>query len=384
MGRIIVRWMVSKGARHLVLLSRRGLQGDNTKVTQFVRDLENRGANVYCPVCDVADPESLRAALGHCREHMPPIKGCIQAAMVLRDGFFENMSHDDWLTPLGPKIDGSWNLHEQLPRDLDFFILFSSIAGVVGSQAQANYAAGNTFQDELARYRVTQLGERALSVNLSLVQGDGFAAEHPDLAQQFVLTKHIIEMSQDEMLGLLDHVCSPTFVNGGPSSPQQQRSQIVMGLDLPDHARARDADLPGWMNEPMFANLHQLKMEAPEGGDGRDADGNTNTGGDNNKGQGQGPDLLTRVRQASELADAAEIVSGALVNKLCKVLARTPESFDRAQPLHVYGVDSLVAVELRNWFLQGLKADVAVFEILGGSTCETIGRGVAEKVLGDT
>lgn len=145
MGRIIVRWMVSKGARHLVLLSRRGFQGANTKVTQFVRDLENSGANVYYPVCNVADPGSLRAALGHCREHMPPIKGCIQAAMVLRDGFFENMSHDDWLAPLGPKIDGTWNLHEQLPRDLDFFILFSSIAGVVGSQAQANYAAGNPF-----------------------------------------------------------------------------------------------------------------------------------------------------------------------------------------------------------------------------------------------
>lgn len=66
-----------------------------------------------------------------------------------------------------------------------------------------------------------------------------------------------------------------------------------MGLDLPDHARARGMDLPGWMNEPMFANLHQLKMEAAEGGDGRDADGNTNAGSDNKKGQGQGPDLLT-------------------------------------------------------------------------------------------
>jgi NAD(P)-dependent dehydrogenase (short-subunit alcohol dehydrogenase family) len=375
MGRIIARWMVSKGARHLVLLSRRGLQTDDPKITEFVHDLQSSGANLYCPPCDVADADSLRAVLSHCREHLPPIRGCIQAAMVLRDGFFENMSHADWTAPLGPKIDGSWNLHSQLPRDLDFFILFSSIAGIVGSQAQANYAAGNTFQDELARYRVAQLGERAVSVNLSLVQGDGFAAEHPELAQQFVMTKHVVEMSQDEMLGLLDHVCGPD----GNENRNRVPPQIVMGLDLPAHARARGLDPPGWMNEPMFANLHQLEMDAPEGEDGDDGEGEK----DGRKGQGsQGPDLLTRVKEAPGVADAAQIVSDALVNKLCKVLARAPDSFDRAQPLHVYGVDSLVAVELRNWFLQGLKVDVAVFEILGGSTCETIGRGVAEKVLG--
>ncbi len=377
MGRIVARWMVSKGARHLVLLSRQGVQADNPKITEFLRDLENNGAGVYCPPCDVANTESLRVALGHCREHMPPIKGCIQAAMVLRDGFFEKMSHADWLAPLGPKIDGSWNLHEQLPRDLDFFILFSSIAGIVGSQAQANYAAGNTFQDELARYRVTQLGERALSVNLSLVQGDGFAAEHPHLAQQFVLTKHVVEMSQNEMLGLLDHVCDPAVVNG-PLTPQ--RSQVVMGLDLPSHARTRGMDPPGWMHEPMFANLHQLEMDEPESDDGGDVDGRVNAGG-GKKGESQGPDLLTRVKQASGLAETAKVVLDALVKKLSRVLARTPESLDCVQPLYVYGVDSLVAVELRNWFLQSLKVDVAVFEILGGSTCETIGQAVAEKVF---
>ncbi|KAL2201453.1 putative polyketide synthase [Corynascus similis CBS 632.67] len=380
MGRIIASWMVSKGARHLALLSRRGLDSGDAKLVDFVHDLERRGARVYCPPCDVADAPSLRAALDHCREQlMPPIRGCIQAAMVLRDGFFDNMSYADWAAPLGPKMDGSWNLHEQLPRGLDFFVLFSSIAGIVGSQAQANYAAGNTFQDELARYRVSQLGEPALSVNLSLVQGDGFAAEHPELAQQFVLTKHVVEMSQDEMLGLLDHVCGPI---GRQQLLDAQRSQIVMGLDLPGHARARGMDLPGWMNEPMFANLHQLEMDDMPG-EGESIDGDSADGSERKKGPGRGPDLLSRVKEASDVIEAAQIVSDALVHKLCKVLARSPDAFDRVQPLHVYGVDSLVAVELRNWFLQNLKVDVAVFEILGGSTCETIGRGVAEKVLAD-
>ncbi|KXX75424.1 Lovastatin diketide synthase LovF [Madurella mycetomatis] len=371
MGRIIAKWMVTKGARHLVLLSRSGLQHDNSTTADFVRDLQSRGANLYCPSCNIADAASLRQALEYCREHMPPIKGCIQAAMVLRDGLFENMDHTDWSASLNPKVHGSWNLHEQLPRNLDFFILCSSVAGIVGSQGQANYAAGNTYQDWLARYRVHQLGERALSINLSLVQGDGFSVEHPELAQQMILTKHVVEMSAAEMLGLLDHICSPAVVNGPPG-----RSQIIMGLDIPSHALARGMDPPGWMHEPMFANLHQLEMIEAED-EGGQLEGLNFHGAV--KGQ-TGPDVATRVKEAASVAESADIVCDALLSKLCKALARAPESLDKTQPLHVYGVDSLVAVELRNWILQTLKVDVAVFEILGGSTCATIARGVAEKV----
>jgi len=98
------------------------------------------------------------------------------------------------------------------------------------------------------------------------------------------------------------------------------------------------------------------------------------------KAGGGGPDLLTRVKQAASAAEATNVVSEALMNKLCKVLALEPSVLDRDQPLHTYGVDSLVAVELRNWFLQALKVDVAVFEILGGSTSAMIAQGVAEKV----
>jgi len=75
------------------------------------------------------------------------------------------------------------------------------------------------------------------------------------------------------------------------------------------------------------------------------------------------------------------VVSDALVGKLAKVLARAPDSLDVTQPLHVFGVDSLVAIEIRNWLLQKLRVDLPVFEILGGSSCATISRRVAEKVL---
>lgn len=90
--------------------------------------------------------------------------------------------------------------------------------------------------------------------------------------------------------------------------------------------------------------------------------------------------MIKLVEEAASLAEAANVVANGIASKLCKALSLPPESFDVSQPLLVYGVDSHIAVEMRNWFTQTLKADVAVFEILGGSNAETLGRAVAEKV----
>lgn len=87
-GRVISEWMVSKGARNLVLLSRRDINSpNNSELAAFVQRLESSGATVYCPKCDVSDAESLSAVLAYCRANLPPIKGCIQAAMELRVSF---------------------------------------------------------------------------------------------------------------------------------------------------------------------------------------------------------------------------------------------------------------------------------------------------------
>jgi hypothetical protein len=90
--------------------------------------------------------------------------------------------------------------------------------------------------------------------------------------------------------------------------------------------------------------------------------------------------LIKLVEEAASLAEAANFVANGLAAKLCKALSLPLEAFDVSQPSQVYGIDSLIAVEMRNWFMQPLKVDVAVFEILGGSTAETLGRAVAEKI----
>lgn len=259
-----------------------------------------------------------------------------------------------------PKVMGSWNLHQQLPCDLDFFIMFSSIAGVLGPVGQSNYAAGNTFMDALSRHRLS-LGEKSISLNFSMMAAnDGWSLENERLLKIFLQGSNILDMSQDEILAVMDHYCNKDSPN------ETNRAQLILGLEVPADAIRRGTELSGWMSEPTFLNLHQVTVE-----DSGEVGGSR---------QENSRDLCQDIQTAGSIDRAAEILAEAITARLCKILSISAEELDVTQPLHVYGVDSLIAVEIRNWFQQVLKADVAVFEILGGATTSTLGRSVAEKM----
>jgi sulfur carrier protein ThiS len=127
--------------------------------------------------------------------------------------------HDLWSLVracLQPKVVGSWNLHEQLLHDLDFFVIFSSLPGIISLQGQSNYVAGNTYEDELAQYRLNR-GEKAIALNLSLLAREGYAAENQEALMQFVKTKHMQLMSQLEVFAILNHY----YNNTTPAEPQR-------------------------------------------------------------------------------------------------------------------------------------------------------------------
>ena len=91
---------------------------------------------------------------------------------MLQDAIFDNMTYEDWVTATRPKMQGSWNLHESMPKDLDFFIFLSSSAGAIGARGQANYNSGNGFQDALAHHRRSK-GMAAVSLDLGPILGAG-------------------------------------------------------------------------------------------------------------------------------------------------------------------------------------------------------------------
>ncbi|KAF2093095.1 fatty acid synthase S-acetyltransferase [Rhizodiscina lignyota] len=350
LGRSMARWMVRRGASNLILLSRSG--ASRTEAKELVAELEGQGVKAMTPVCDVSDKESLASVISECLTSMPPIKGCIQGSMVLRDSVFENMSADDWHTAVRPKVQGSCNLHEVLPKELDFFILLSSTSGVVGNRGQANYCAGNSYEDALARYRVSN-GLKATSLDLGMILSVGYVADNPHLIQH-LRGSGFSAMREEEYHALLDDLCNPNL-----PQPLLLKAQISLGIEIPELLRSEGIDEPGWMSDPIFRHLFQIRTQAG-GGDSSEESVNYSL-------------LLAAV----ESYDAAtDIIFSAFVTKLCKALSIDVNDVDGSKPLHAYGVDSLVAVELRSWLLKELGADVAVFDLMGAGSL----RGLASLI----
>ncbi|MCA9973778.1 MAG: amino acid adenylation domain-containing protein, partial [Anaerolineales bacterium] len=177
LGLRVARWLVARGARRLILLGRtplppRGAWRDVDPASGMaariaaIQQLERLGASVHVAAVDVGDRAALRAYLeAYAAEGWPPIRGVVHAAGVLRDGALPQQNLADLAAVFRPKADGGWWLHEAL-RDapLDFFVMFSSAASLLGSAGQANYAAANAFLDGLARLRRSQ-GLPGLSIN---------------------------------------------------------------------------------------------------------------------------------------------------------------------------------------------------------------------------
>lgn len=161
-GLLVAEWLVSLGAKHLVLVSRHGIKDDETG--SRVQKLQHV-ASIRMPKIDVGDLRAMEELIVDIEQNMPPIAGVIHAAGILADGIISNQTVERFQTVLAPKVNGAWNLHHATcHRQLDFFILFSSISAVLPAPGQSNYAAANAFLDAFAHYR-RQQGLTALSIN---------------------------------------------------------------------------------------------------------------------------------------------------------------------------------------------------------------------------
>lgn len=240
---------------------------------------------------------------------------------------------------------------------MDFFILLSSISGIIGNGGQANYAAGNAYQDALARYRVA-LGEKAAALDLGALMSEGFLAENASSLSGAIRDGILPPMSETELLALLDYHCNPSL-----DVSSQLKCQAVTGIEIPANIRTKGTEVPYWLQQPLFRQLHQISGTATS----------------HSISQEQALDFAAVFAATPSLSEAAAIVSDALAKKLSRVMGFQPEHIDSSKPMSSYGVDSLVAVELRNWFSQELSADTAIFEILSEPSIFAVGMLVARK-----
>jgi acyl carrier protein len=268
------------------------------------------------------------------------------------------MYYESWSVAVDCKSIGSWNLHTVLPAGMDFFLILSSISGLSGIRGQANYDAGNTYEDAFARYRVSQ-GEKCISLDLGAMLNDGILAEDRNLLTR-VLTYGTLEgISRQMFYGMLDYYCNPRL---RLLSPSESQVAIGIGTENNDNLEAVSVSCQALMR-------HVVMVSSTQSGE---------------TGRGK-TDQTTGHRalfvNASLLEDPAAVAAEAIIEKLAKSLIELQDDtdIDRNKQLQMYGVDSLLAVELRNWLVKEFKADITVFEIQGASTLGTLSMSVAVK-----
>lgn len=271
------------------------------------------------------------------------------------------MTHQEWCAAVRPKVQGSWNLHTALPKGMDFFVMLSSAVCIFGNAAQANYAAGNTFLDALARQRVA-LGEKAVAIDLGMVLDEGWVAERKHISGRVRAFDHLLPISQDHLFALLDYYCDPRT-----SFPSPVAGQIVTGIEIPALILQSGRSIPESMERPLFRAMHQIRPG------GKDAAAGTTTRGRVEQ------DFAARFAEAETLETAGLIIADALRAKLCKILGLEVGDKTVEDRMDSFGVDSLIALEVRNWLAKEIRADLAVYEILGDVKLIDIGMAASRK-----
>ncbi|RFN48413.1 putative polyketide synthase [Fusarium flagelliforme] len=355
LGRATSAWLAEHGAKNLIFVSRSGTS--KPEAAALVERLEKKGVNVAVLQCDVSDYDKLSAGVNDLLRTMPPLRGLIHGGMVLNDSIFEAMSYAQYQDAIRPKVAGTINLHN-LTKDmpLDFFIMLSSAAGVVGNSSQANYAAGGAFQDAFAHYR-TELGLPAVALDLGGIDDVGFVAENADYVVNLERWGYLT-ISQTEFFSMIKQaILQP--------KRSETNCQVVTGLGTQGMAEGSDAspdELPFWFRDAKFSHLLQMGRKQVHETDSEN-----------------GLRLSESVPAAKSLGEATNLICDAIIDKMSKMLGMPAESIDASQSMAAYGLDSLVAVELRNWLFREAKADVAVFEVLGKGSLVALAGDIALK-----
>ena len=303
LGLTVAEWMVSGGARHLVLASR---SRPNALTADRLRQLERTGARITLAQVDVSIRADVAQVLGQIESSGIPLRGIMHAAGVLDDGVLLQLSWERFRRVLRPKVAGAWHLHKLTQKNrLEFFVLFSSVASLIGAPGQANYVAANTFLDALAHYRRSQ-GLPALSVNWGPWADVGMAARH-DVVER-VKAKGVDLIPPQQGLEALELLLSQGAAQVGvvPIAWEQFRSTVA--------------------RQPFFSALAGTATEAFESRN----------------------NFLTELQLASR-ARQKILLQDHIRSQVMKVLGvDTTAEIDLEQDLLSGGIDSLASTELRN------------------------------------
>jgi hypothetical protein len=285
---------------------------------------------------------------------------------TIQDKPFEMMTLDDYHTAIHAKVQGTWNVHrasQELHKPLDFFTMLSSTSGIVGNKGQANYAAANTFLDAFASYRQT-LGLRANTVDLGLIEDVGYVAEQ-DSGLEVRFDKRQWTPIDETMLR---KILTYSILQQDATSPlnADSSSEMITGVGFP---LPRDGS--ELANEPRFSYLFNSR-------------GGNRTGGmDDGDEAGQADQAIKRFRVMQKSGSDAATMIGVCVEvvsaQFVKILRLETEP-EPGRPLVAYGLDSLSAVELRNWIRIRLSVELTTLDITNANSLIALAEKVVSKL----
>jgi hybrid polyketide synthase/nonribosomal peptide synthetase ACE1 len=354
LGQSLAEWMISNGAGCVVLTSRRP-NVDRRWLDSFA----GSGGEVKVMAMDVLDISRVEAVVKDIRATCPPIGGVINGAMILVDTLFSRMPGEGMRRVLGPKIDGSKNLDEVFyDDDLDFFIPLSSATCLVGNAGQTNYAAGNGFLYGIVRQRRMR-GLAASVLDIGRVSGIGYIESADKVVREQLERYKLVHISEVDLRQTL----AETIRRGYPDYERDQigipDAVVTTGVREIDDD---ETDIKGpWFINPIFSHI---MVESA----GANADGGAGGGDDKNA-----LPVGQRLPKAANKDEALAILRDTFSKTLRTMLQLGADHvIDQDAPLMELGIDSLVAVEVRSWFLKALKVDIPVLKIIGGATLADI------------
>jgi acyl transferase domain-containing protein/acyl carrier protein len=334
LGLTVAKWMAEKGARHLVLMGRRGATPETERA---VAELKEAGAQVMIAQADVSREEDVARVLGEVRRTMPPLRGIVHAAAVLDDGIILQLTPERFKTVFAPKVNGAWILHSLTKDDpIDFFVLFSSGASVLASPGQGTYVAANTFLDVLAHHR-RALGLPAVSINWGLWGEVGLAAR-PEITNR-LMAQGIMPFTPKQGVELMDIVMRRDFVQ-------------VMPICI-DWSRM----LSFYPKTPPVLTLLAEEVKTSGARRGSEVDAKLRE------------ELLSLPEE-----ERAERLEAYLQEQIAKVLGIPASRLDRDKSLMNVGLDSLMALELKNRIEGSLGVELPIANLLKGPSVAELAR----------
>ncbi|HVA87590.1 MAG TPA: SDR family NAD(P)-dependent oxidoreductase [Candidatus Saccharimonadales bacterium] len=340
LGGRVAEWMALLGARNLVLLGRDPASSAALETAQRV---ETAGARVTLMAADVGSPDQVGAVLARIHDSLPPLRGIVHAAGIVADGLLGQMDDDQFRAVFGPKAAGALNLHRATANlDLDFFINFSSTASLLGNPGQSNYAAANAFLDRLAWLRRSQ-GRAGQTINWNQWSEIGMGAVG-HTARTLDYGVGVIPPDRGiEALGF---------------AVQDARPEIaVMPMDWVTFLTR----VPGARTDPLLDVIRaRTDLDAPEGG--------------------QTAGAVRAMLLAAAPEDRQRLVEEFVQTELAKVLELDRDALPLDQPLSTVGLDSLMALELKNRVEVGLAINLPIVSLIQGPSITQLSAELATRL----